>query len=85
MCADYRLVTLSDFNDWIKREYSKSAFVRYTTDTGVTVFVPGASQEKVDLLTTDVNYFGSSGLDVKFNTSWWSFQWNRFRCWWESA
>lgn len=85
MCAYYRLVTLSDFNDWVKQEYSKSAFVRYTGTAEVTVFVPRASQEKVDLLATEVNYSVPIGVIVKFNTSWWSFQWNKFSRWWAGA
>ena len=82
MSIDSRLVTLNDFNEWIKREYSKSAFVRLTGLSEVTVFVHGASQEKIDLLQTEVEYSVPWGVDVKFNTSWWSFQWNRLCRWW---
>lgn len=78
---DQRLVTLSDYDEWIKREYSKSAFVRTTGVLEVTAYVPGASQEKIDLLTTEVEYSVPVGIAVTFNTSWLSFWWNRFWRW----
>jgi len=85
VCANERLVTLIDYNEWIKKEYSKSAFARITGLTEVTVFVPGASQEKIDLLETELYYSATVGTTVKFSTGWWSFQWNRLCRWWAGA
>ena len=82
---DYRLVVLNDFNKWIRREYSKRAFVRYIGDQTVLVLVPLASQEKIDLLATDASNRVSITVQVKFSSGVFAYLWHTVRRWWEGV